>query len=96
MRDQRPIILVESGQASSQHLKPLQPLKDRDYRLEANVLGSNIRGSEEAILIAQQSSARYYQRPDNESATLDPTRTTLSGNSGSVRFTRTNNHKLQR
>ncbi len=69
--------------------------KDRSYRLEANLLGSNVRGSRESIFEAQQSSARYYQRPDNESASLDPTRTTLSGNAGSVRFTRTSNAKLQ-
>ena len=67
---------------------------NRDYRLEANLLGSEIRGSQEAILEAQESSARYYQRPGNDSATLDPARTSLSGHSGSVRFTRTSNHEL--
>ncbi len=68
--------------------------RDRDYRLEANLLGSEIRGSQEAILAAQESSARYYQRPGNGSATLDPTRTSLAGHSGSLRFTRTGNHEL--
>ncbi|MCP4200986.1 MAG: carbohydrate binding family 9 domain-containing protein [bacterium] len=68
--------------------------KNRDYRLEANLLGSEIRGSQEAILEAQESSARYYQRPGNDSATLDPTRESLAGHSGSVRFTRTSNHEL--
>jgi hypothetical protein len=67
---------------------------DRDYRLEANIFGSEIRGSEEAIYEAQTSSARYYQRPDNEEATLDPGRRSLSGHAGSVRFTRTSNHEL--
>ena len=69
--------------------------KDRDYRLEANLLGSRIEGSQQAILEAQTSSARYYQRPDNDSAHLDPTRTSLTGTAGSVRFSRTNNHDLQ-
>jgi hypothetical protein len=68
--------------------------KDRNYRLEANLLGSTIRGSQESIALAQTSSARYFQRPDNESASFDPTRTSLSGHSGSVRLTRTNNHAL--
>lgn len=69
--------------------------RNRDYRLEANLLASTIRGSREAILQAQNSSARYYQRPDNESASLDPTRTALGGNAGSARLTRTSNSKLQ-
>ncbi len=66
----------------------------RDYRLAVRLLGSQLRGSEEAIYEAQTSSARYYQRPDNEAATLDPTRTTLSGHAGSLLFTRTSNHEL--
>ena len=68
--------------------------KDRDYRLEATLLGSTLRGSQEAIFDAQTSSARYFQRPDNDSASLDPTRTTLSGSAGSLRFSRTSNHDL--
>ena len=68
---------------------------DRDYRLEASVHGSEIRGSEDSILRAQRSSARYYQRPDNDYTTLDPTRTSLSGHAGSLRLTRTNNHELR-
>lgn len=65
---------------------------DRDYRLEANLLASRLQGSEASILDAQRSSARYYQRPDNDYVDLDPTRTSLSGHAGSVRLTRTNNH----
>ena len=68
--------------------------KNRDYRLEGNLVGSEIRGSQAAILEAQESSARYFQRPGNDSAYLDPTRTSLAGHAGSVRFTRTNNHDL--
>ena len=66
----------------------------RDYRFEANVFASELRGSEEAILDAQESSARYYQRPDNDYVTLDPTRTSLSGHAGSLRLSRTSNHQL--
>ncbi len=68
--------------------------KERDYRLEASLVASELRGSEEAIHEAQTSSARYFQRPDNEQATLDPSRTSLGGHAGSVRFRRTNNHDL--
>lgn len=65
---------------------------DRDYRLEVRVLGSHLRGSEEAILDAQNASARYFQRPDNSHADLDTTRTTLSGHAGSVMLLRTGNN----
>ncbi len=67
---------------------------DRDYRFEANVVASEIRGSRQTILDAQQSSARYYQRPDNDYVTLDSSRTSLSGHSGSLRLSRTSNHEL--
>ncbi len=66
----------------------------RDYRFEANVVASRLRGSAESILRAQRSSRRYYQRPDNDSVSLDPTRTSLSGHAGSLRLTRTSNHEL--
>ena len=62
---------------------------NRDYRIEANVLASHLRGSTDAIYDAQTSSARYYQRPDNDHESVDPNRTTLTGNSGSARFRRT-------
>lgn len=68
--------------------------KDRDYKFEANLLGSMIRGSEEAIEEAQTSSARYFQRPDNDAANFDPTRTSLAGHSGSARLMRTSNSEL--
>ncbi len=66
----------------------------RDYRFEASLFMSEISGSPEAILEAQESSARYYQRPDNDYVTLDPSRTSLSGHAGSLRLRRTSNHEL--
>ena len=47
-------------------------LSDRDYRIEANLLASQLRGGEEAIDEAQTSSARYFQRPDNDHVDYDP------------------------
>lgn len=67
---------------------------NRDYRFEASVFASEIQGSSEVILDAQESSARYYQRPDNDYVTLDPTRTSLAGHAGSLRLHRTSNHNL--
>ena len=49
------------------------------YEINGSFLGSQIRGSEEAIESAQTSSARYFQRPDATHLELDPTRTSLAG-----------------
>jgi hypothetical protein len=62
---------------------------DRDFRIEARLFGSYLRGSPESIALAQRSSARYFQRPDNGHAQYDPTRTTLGGHAGSLLLTRT-------
>ena len=53
------------------------------YEVSGSLLGSHIRGSQEAILEAQESSARYFQRPDAPHLEVDPTRTSLSGISAS-------------
>jgi hypothetical protein len=53
-----------------------------NYRLSASLLGSHIEGSERAILRAQRSPVRYFQRPDADHVTLDPTRTSLEGMAG--------------
>ena len=55
--------------------------KDR-YEVKGFLVGSHIRGSEDAILRAQESSMRYFQRPDADHLELDPTRTSLSGFAG--------------
>ncbi len=47
---------------------------------------SHIRGDKEAILEAQTSSARYFQRPDADHVAVDSSRTTLSGSGGSINF----------
>ena len=52
---------------------------DRSWSLDGSVGFSTVRGSEESIALTQQSSARYYQRPDATSYHFDPTRTSLSG-----------------
>ncbi|MBC8425330.1 carbohydrate binding family 9 domain-containing protein [bacterium] len=64
---------------------------DRDFRLEARFFGSHLRGSAESIDLVQTSSARYFQRPDNDHTDYDPTRTSLGGTAGSLLLTRTGN-----
>jgi hypothetical protein len=41
--------------------------------------GTDVAGRPEVIAAAQRSSARYYQRPDADYLTYDPTRTSLTG-----------------
>jgi hypothetical protein len=50
-------------------------------RFEASgwVLGSHVSGSQRAMLRTQQSSARYFQRPDASHLALDSARTSLGG-----------------
>jgi hypothetical protein len=41
--------------------------------------GSHVSGSPDAMVATQTASSRYYQRPDQDYVTLDPTATSLSG-----------------
>jgi hypothetical protein len=50
-----------------------------EMELSGYVGASHIEGSKEAILLAQESSARYYQRPDAAYIQLDSNRTSLTG-----------------
>jgi hypothetical protein len=56
--------------------------KDKEFYLDARLIGSYINGSKEAITLLQQSSARYYQRPGASYLKFDTTATTLSGYGG--------------
>jgi hypothetical protein len=56
--------------------------KERTYSVMAKAYFSNVRGSQEALIRTQESSARYFQRPDNDYAELDSGRTSLSGHGG--------------
>ncbi|HEY6156601.1 MAG TPA: DUF5916 domain-containing protein [Gemmatimonadales bacterium] len=54
----------------------------KTYTLAASLGGSYIRGSPLALQQAQQSSARYYRRPDAQSFHYDSLRTSLTGITG--------------
>ena len=60
--------------------------KNRTYFVTLKTVFSNIRGSEEALIRAQRSSRRYFQRPDADHVTLDSSRTSLSGHGGGLFF----------
>ncbi len=50
-----------------------------NYQISAFMVGSHVTGDTAAINRTQRSSARYFQRADNDHVTYDPTRTSLSG-----------------
>src|SRR5664279_261767 len=52
-----------SNDAYTGGLDLLHHWKDKEYYVDARLIGSYINGSKEAITLLQQSSARYYQRP---------------------------------
>ena len=54
------------------------------YTLAASLGGSYIRGDTAALNAAQQSSSRYYQRPDAKSFHYNALRTSLAGTTGDV------------
>jgi len=69
--------------------------KERTWYVSANAEFSYVKGSEEALLNLQQSSARYFQRPDAGYLSLDSTRTSLAGYGGTLKFGRSSKKKLQ-
>ncbi len=56
---------------------------DKTYFISFKAAGSYLTGKPEAIVQAQRSAARYYQRPDAGHVHLDSSRTSLSGHGGS-------------
>ena len=64
----------------------LHQWNDKEFFVDAKLIGSAIEGSTEAIQILQKSSARYYQRPDADYLHFDSTLTNLKGYGGSIRI----------
>lgn len=56
--------------------------KDKEFYLDARLIGSYEEGTAESIRALQESSARYYQRPGADFISYDTTRTSLSGYGG--------------
>jgi len=55
------------------------------FEIGTALMGSRVEGSEQAILATQESSRRYYQRPDQTHVSVDSSRTALEGFSGYLR-----------
>ncbi len=58
---------------------------DKEFFVDAKIIGSTINGSAEAIRNLQLASARYFQRPDANYMNYDPNRTSLSGQGGELK-----------
>jgi hypothetical protein len=67
-----------------------QYFHNKNYMFNVNTAFSRISGTELAIVQAQRSSARYFQKPGNY-ISLDSSRTSLSGNGGRVQFQKSGN-----
>ena len=64
----------------------LHHLNDKEYYIDAKLLGSHITGDRKAITSLQEASARYYQRRDATHLDFDSTLTKLSGYGGSIQI----------
>jgi hypothetical protein len=69
-----------------------QYFKDKNWMFNLNAAFSLVEGSKTALLNTQRSSARYYQRPDNDYAILDSNRTSLAGSGGRMQLMKLNGH----
>ncbi len=69
-----------------------QFFKEKAWSFNLNTAFSLVNGSKDAIERTQLSSARYYQRPDNDYTEFDPNRTSLFGSGGRMQIQKMNGH----
>jgi hypothetical protein len=73
-------------QATSAGMDFTRYFANRRWLLEGNGVFSRVSGDRAAILALQKNAVHYYQRPDADHLGIDPSRTSLSGHGGMVRF----------
>jgi hypothetical protein len=69
-----------------------QYFKDKSWMFNINTAFSLVEGTKKALLNTQESSARYFQRPDNNYSVLDTNRTSLAGSGGRMQIMKLNGH----
>jgi len=69
-----------------------QYLKEKSWMVSLSSAISHVAGTKEALENTQRSSARFYQRPDNDYVTFDPNRTSLTGSAGRLQLMKLNGH----
>jgi hypothetical protein len=77
-----------SSEAYTGGVDILHHWKDKEFYLDAKLLGSYVGGSDKAITALQESSARYYQRPGADYLDYDTTSTSLTGFGGKLKIGR--------
>ena len=82
-------------QATTGGLDFTRHFANRSWVLEANGAVSHVTGEPEAIRALQTNAVHYYQRPDASHLGVDPSRTSLTGHGGMVRFGRSENSRLR-
>jgi hypothetical protein len=70
-------------------------LLNRRYAIAGYFAGSNISGTQAAIARLQENNVHSFQRPDATHVEFDPTRTSLSGDSGFVAFRKISGAKVR-
>lgn len=69
-----------------------QYFNDKNWMFNINTAFSRVNGTKEALQLTQKSSARYFQRPDNDHTEYDPERTSLAGTGGRMMLQKLNGH----
>jgi len=69
-----------------------QYFKEKKWQFNLNTALSQVNGSKQAIEYTQRSSARYFQRPDNNYTELDPNRTSMQGSGGRIQLMKLDGH----
>jgi hypothetical protein len=69
-----------------------QYFKKKSWMFNLNAAFSQVNGTKEAIALTQQSSAHYFQRPDNDYVNYDLNRTSLFGSGGRMQIQKNDGH----
>ncbi|MCU0474201.1 MAG: carbohydrate binding family 9 domain-containing protein [Bacteroidales bacterium] len=69
-----------------------QYFKEKKWMFNLNTAFSQVNGSKDAILRTQESSARYFQRTDNDYTNFDSNRTSLFGSGGRMQVMKLDGH----
>jgi hypothetical protein len=69
-----------------------QYFQKKVWMFNVNAAFSQVNGTENAIANTQESSARYFQREDNDYVNYDPTKTSLTGSGGRLQIIRQKGH----
>jgi len=67
-------------------------IREKSWMINLNAAFSYVEGTKEAIKRIQESSARYYQRPDNDYVNYNPQLTSLTGSGGRLQVMKLNGH----